>query len=99
MRIKLKKGKQKELLYKIKNKNQFTWKDFSRFLNVSEPALVGWSKEKNLMPLKVYKKLDSNNEYRKDVTAGVVGENNRIMFAKYHNVSQFYFSRLYHAER
>ena len=65
MRIKLKKGKQKELLYK--NKNQFTWKDFSKYLNVSESALVEWSKEKNLMPLKVYRKLDPHNEYKKDI--------------------------------
>ena len=65
MRIKLKKGKQKELINKVKNKNQFTWNDFSKFLNVSEVALIDWSKERNLMPLKVYKKLDPDNKYKK----------------------------------
>jgi len=68
MRIKLKKGKQKELLNKIKNDNHFTWKEFSKFLNVSKPALIGWSIEKNLLPLKVYKKLDRFNKYKKYIT-------------------------------
>ena len=64
MRIKLKKGKQRELLNKIKNNNNFTWKEFSKFLNVSETALTGWAKENNLLPLKVYKRLDKKNEYK-----------------------------------
>ena len=67
MRIKLKKGKQRELLNKVKNENQFTWKDFSEFLNVSESSLVEWSREKNLLPSKVYKRLDKNNEYEKHI--------------------------------
>jgi intein/homing endonuclease len=67
MRIKLKKGKQKELICKIKNKNQFTWENFSKFLNVSKPALIEWSRENNLLPLKVYKKLDPNNKYKEQI--------------------------------
>ena len=65
MRIKLKKGKQKELINKVKNKNQYTWKEFSKFLNVNAPSLVEWSREKNLLPLEIYKKLDLNKEYKK----------------------------------
>ena len=35
-RIRLKKGKQKELIEKAKNKNKLTWQELSDFLNFSE---------------------------------------------------------------
>lgn len=67
MRIKLKKGKQKELLIKFKEGNNFTWKEFSKFLNVSEPALREWYKESNLLPLNIYEILDKKRVYKKCV--------------------------------
>ncbi|MFC1704766.1 LAGLIDADG family homing endonuclease [Nanoarchaeota archaeon] len=57
MRIKLKKGKQKNLISRVKNNKKFTWDQFSKYLGVSVVALVGWAKERNLLPLEVYKKL------------------------------------------
>lgn len=65
MRVKLKEGKQKELLNKFKETNHFTWKEFSKLLKVSEVAIIDWSREKNLLPLAVYQELDINDEYRK----------------------------------
>ncbi|MAE43172.1 hypothetical protein CMO93_05350 [Candidatus Woesearchaeota archaeon] len=67
MRVQLKNGKQKELIYKVKNKAQFTWKDFSEFLNVSESCIIEWSRENNLLPFKIFKRLDKNNEYEKHI--------------------------------
>ena len=67
MRIKLVNGKQKELIKKIKSKHQFTWGEFSKVLNVSEVALIGWSKEKNLLPLEIYEKLDPSKEYKNQI--------------------------------
>src|SRR3989344_3420434 len=65
MRVQLKKGKQKELIYWIKEENNLTWGEFSKFLNVSKSALLEWSKEYNLLPLEVYKKLDPSKTYKK----------------------------------
>ena len=64
-RIRFRKGIQKKLIYLTKNKYKFTWKEFSEFLNVSENSLIAWSKEKNLLPFDILKKLDENSKFRK----------------------------------
>jgi len=64
MRIKFKKGKQKELLNKIKSNSGFTWKELSKFLEVTESALTEWYMERNLLPSNIYKKIDPKNEYK-----------------------------------
>ena len=65
MRIKLKKGKQKELLNTFKNNNHLTWKQLSALLNVGKTAIIEWSREANLIPLEIYKILDNKKKYKK----------------------------------
>lgn len=67
MRIKLKKGKQKELIVSFKTKKQFTWKKFSEFLGISESSLVEYSREKNLLSIEIYNKLDPDKKSQKYV--------------------------------
>lgn len=64
MRLKFKKSKQKELITNFKKENNFTWKQFSDFLNVKEGALAMWYYETRLLPLDIYKKLDKDNTYK-----------------------------------
>ena len=58
MRIKLKKGVQKIIILKVKNKLNVTWKDFGKILDISELYLK-WDllKEKRLISEELYKKL------------------------------------------
>jgi len=67
MRIQLKKGKQKDLLYKAKELSKYTWSEFSRHLGVSESALKEWAMERNLLPLKIYRELDPSGRYNKHI--------------------------------
>ena len=65
MRIKLKKGKQRDLICKFKNKNKFTWKKFSDYLKTSESSLIEWKYENSLMPLNIFERLDNEGKYKK----------------------------------
>jgi intein/homing endonuclease len=65
MRLKFQKSKQKELIDNFKKKNNLTWKQFSNFLDVTQGALISWHYEKNLLPLKIYKKIDKSSKYQR----------------------------------
>jgi len=67
VRIKLIKGKQKELLNEFKKGKNLTWKQFSEFLGVSKTALLGWYREENLLPSKIYYQIDMTHEYKKHI--------------------------------
>jgi len=65
MRVKLEKEKQKELIYLVKKKKGITWAAFAKDLNVGKTTLKEWGSEKNLLPLKIFNKLDKDKVYRK----------------------------------
>jgi intein/homing endonuclease len=67
MRIKLMAGKQRKLISNFKNRRNFTWFQFSKFLKVTQPALLEWRREKNLLPSEIYQKLDKEGVYTKHV--------------------------------
>ena len=58
MRVELRKGKQKELLYLFKNRNSFTWNEFAGYLGVSYSALKEWYLENCLLPLEIFEILN-----------------------------------------
>ena len=68
MRVKLKRGKQKELICGEKEKQNLTWKEFSEILGVSKSALVEWKLERNLIPFEIYKKLDPRGKFNKYIS-------------------------------
>lgn len=64
MRIKLKKGKQNELINFFKQINDYNWTQFADVLNVSRTTLKSWHSEKILLPLKVFNILDVKQHYQ-----------------------------------
>ena len=64
MRVLLKKGKQRELIYETKYKNAWTWRQFANSLNISISTLRDWRLERCLMPLDVFSKLDNEKNRR-----------------------------------
>ena len=64
LRIKLKKGKQRELITEKKKEYCFTWVEFSDFLNISKSALIEWYRENNLIPYEIYLKLDKSSKFK-----------------------------------
>lgn len=69
MRIGFKKGKQRELILIFKTQHVFTWKGFAKFLNVAPSTLLDWHRERNLLPFKVYRKLDPAGFYKSSITS------------------------------
>lgn len=67
MRIRLKKGKQKELIALFLKSNNLSLSSLARNLNKSMPTVYYWYSEKNLLPLNVYKILDRKKEFKKDI--------------------------------
>lgn len=65
MRVKLQKSKQSELILATKRRGHFSWTGLAKSLGVARTTLKDWEREKNLLPFKIFKKLDSNKEYRK----------------------------------
>lgn len=65
MRVRLTVGKQRELIYSVKNDRDFSWSELAAFLEVKNGALLEWKLENNLLPYEVYKKLDKNKDFRK----------------------------------
>lgn len=91
MRIELKKGKQKELIYNFKNRNNFSWNQLAKFLGVSKSALLEWKHENNLLPQEIFQKLDVKRKYychiikiKKDNWGKSKGGNN----SKYKNIKK-----------
>ena len=67
MRVKLKPNKQRKLIYEAKNSKSLTWKELADELNTSVSSLIEWKSEKNLLPLRIFKKLDEQKKYKKFV--------------------------------
>ncbi len=65
MRVRLKRGKQTELLEHVKAKQGINWSELANILGVKPPSLYKWRKEKTLMPLEVYKKIDRERNFEK----------------------------------
>lgn len=65
MRVKLKKGKQQELITKFKQDNNCSWSDMARSFKVSSTSLRDWRLEKNLLPIYAFNILDKNNTHKK----------------------------------
>ncbi len=65
MRVEFQKGKQRELISSFKKVNNFTWNNFSDYLEVSFPALKEWYLENCLLPLEIYELLDPAHEFEK----------------------------------
>ncbi len=72
MRIKIKKGKQKELIVSVKQTRAWTWKTLAKELEVSEGYLKNeLAKEKRTLSEKIFKKLNalSNKKYSSQIEA------------------------------
>lgn len=65
MRIKLKKGKQKEFLNLIKTKEKVSWSGLARKLGIRPSSLSAWRTEKTLVPLNVFKKYNEHKRFKK----------------------------------
>jgi intein/homing endonuclease len=63
VRIKLKDGKQRELIYSTKIQNDYTWQEFAEYLNVSFPALKEWYLENCLLPTEIFEILNKQHNY------------------------------------
>lgn len=67
MRLRFEEGQQKLLLKDIKKKHSFSWKEFAKFLGISKSSLLDLSREKNLLPSRIYKKIDPQNKYKNKI--------------------------------
>jgi len=65
MRIRLKDGKQKNLIFLFKTRHCFTWKEFANYLNISYSALKEWYLENCLLPLEIFEILNYKYDYEK----------------------------------
>lgn len=65
MRLKLKKGKQKELIKKFKEEKKLIWIELSKFLGIKFGKLKSYVDETSLIPKKIYEKLDSGKKFSK----------------------------------
>ena len=65
MRREFQKSKQKKLIANFKKENNLTWNQFSDLIDVKQGTLMSWYYEKNLLPLKIYKKIDKSSKYQK----------------------------------
>lgn len=65
MRVELRKGIQRKIIKKNKLNN--TWKSLAKILNIKERNLKSYYYEKSLIPLEVFKMLDKNRKYQKDI--------------------------------
>ena len=63
MRIKLEKNRQKELIYSVKNQNNFTWSELAEYLNVKSLALKEWYSENCLLPLEIFEILNQEHNF------------------------------------
>lgn len=68
VRIKLKEGKQRQLIYSIKIQKEYTWQKFAEYLNVSFPALKEWYLENCLLPLEIFEILNKQKNYDNFIT-------------------------------
>src|SRR4030043_2156421 len=65
MRISLKKGKQREILFKEKKRIGSSWRDFAKILNINERRLVSYYNEESLIPEELFNKLKDHKKSEK----------------------------------
>lgn len=63
MRVKLKDGKQRELIYSTKTQKGYTRQEFAKYLDVSFIALKEWYLENCLLPFEIFEILNKQNNY------------------------------------
>jgi len=67
MRVKFRKGVQRELLLSAKTCRKWTWRELANILRVNERTVRGWYGEEALIPAAVWQKLDPGKIYQTEI--------------------------------